>query len=574
MSTRTNAPRRRACSTTRSTFACASSSSMSRPRCVSFSATLQRSRSSASRSTIASYSAATRSVSPRSCTLSPRSVVFAASPCSFRRRRTGTASSIVSPATNRPAPSFIPCRRTNRRRRRLSAAAKIARRIPALASSATVTRRTLRRVSAPAAAVQRPPVARKDRRGRRTMGEAAAEAAVFLLFIALLVPAAVVGYAVGDRNDRKTKTVRVSDAQAARAEQAAIERAPAFEGDELANDPRENWLTNGGTLANRRYSPLDELDPSNVARLKGVWMTHLGGAGVAAKYSQEAQPLVYDGVVYVPTGNDDVFAVSVDSGLVLWRYEAKLDQTISTVCCGWESRGVALGEGKVFIGQLDGKLVALNQRTGDVEWQKQVVRWQDGGTITAAPLYYDGRVFTGISGGEFGVRGRLTAYDAATGAEAWRFYSIPGRGEVGHDTWPDDPKIWQHGGAPVWQTPAVDPELGLIYFSTGNASNDLDGSKRPGDNLFSASIVAIDAKTGEYRWHFQEVHHDIWDYDAPNPVIRFDAKIDGRMRQGLAQVNKTGWVYMLDRKTAKPLHPIVEKRVPHNRYQRTSPTQP
>jgi len=413
-------------------------------------------------------------------------------------------------------------------------------------------------------------VARKDRRGRRTTGDAAAEAAIFLLFIALLVPAAVVGYAVGDRNDKKTETVRVSDAQAARAEQAAIERAPAFEGDELANDPRENWLTNGGTLANQRYSPLDELDPSNVARLKGVWMTHLGGAGVAAKYSQEAQPLVYDGVIYVPTGNDDVFAVSVDSGLVLWRYEAKLDQTISTVCCGWESRGVALGEGKVYIGQLDGNLVALNQKTGDVAWTTRVGRWEDGVTITSAPLYYDGLVITGISGGEFGIRGRVTAYDAATGAERWRFYTIPGRGEVGHDTWPDDPKIWQHGGAPVWQTPAVDPELGLIYFSTGNASNDLDGSKRPGDNLFTASIVAIDAKTGKYRWHFQQVHHDIWDYDSPSPVVLFDH--DGT--KGIGEPSKTGWLYLLNRETGKPLVPITEKAVPQDARQQTSKTQP
>src|SRR5215218_10378504 len=380
MSMRTKVPRPRACSTSRSTFAYASSSSMSRPRCVSFSATLQRSRSSASRSTIATYSAATRSVSAWSRTLSPRSVVFAASPWSFSRRRTGTASSIVSPATKRPAPSFIPCRRTRRRRRWLSAAAKIARRIPAFTTSVAVTPRTLRGVFAPPPAVQRGSVARRDRdrQGRRTIGDAAGEAAIFLLFVALLVPAAVVGYVVGDRNHEKTETVRVSDAQAARAEQAAIKRAPALDADELTKDPRENWLTNGGTLANQRYSPLDELNTSTVARLKGVWMTHLGGAGVAAKYSQEAQPLVYDGVIYVPTGNDDVFAVSVDSGLVLWRYEAKLDQTISTVCCGWESRGVALGEGKVYIGQLDGNLVALNQKTGDVAWTTRVGRWEDG----------------------------------------------------------------------------------------------------------------------------------------------------------------------------------------------------
>jgi alcohol dehydrogenase (cytochrome c) len=411
---------------------------------------------------------------------------------------------------------------------------------------------------------------RRGEGSRWTLGEAGAEAAILLLFVALLVPAVVVGYVIGDNGHDKTETVVVGEAQAARQEQAAIKAAPAFAADDLNADPGDDWITNGGSLKNQRYSPLDEIDSTNVSQLKGVWMTHLAGAGVAAKYSQEAQPLVYDGVVYVPTGNDDVFAVSVDSGLVLWHYEAKLDATISTVCCGWESRGVAIGDGKVFIGQLDGKLVALDQKTGEPVWHQQVARWQDGGTITSAPLYYDGRVYTGVSGGEFGIRGRLTAYDAGTGKEAWRFYTIPGPGEKGHDTWPDDEQVWKHGGAPIWQTPAVDPELGLIFFSTGNASNDLDGSKRPGDNLFTASIVAIDAKTGKYRWHFQQVHHDIWDYDSPSPVVLFDH--DGK--KGIGQPSKTGWLYLLNREDGKPLVPITEKAVPQDERQKTSPTQP
>ena len=235
-------------------------------------------------------------------------------------------------------------------------------------------------------------------------------------------------------------------------------------------------------------------------------------------------------------------------------------QKINTVCCGWLSRGVALGEGKVYLGQLDGSLVALDQTTGKVAWQTQVGRWQQGYTITAAPLYYDGLVITGISGGEFSIRGRVQAYDAETGKEVWRFYTVPGPGEAGHDTWPADNDSWEHGGAPVWQTPAVDPELGLLYFSTGNASPDLDGSRRAGDNLFAASIVAVDAKTGEYRWHFQQVHHDIWDYDGPSPVVLFDAEIDGEDRKGLAQASKTGWLYLLDRETGEPLLTIEESR--------------
>jgi quinohemoprotein ethanol dehydrogenase len=390
---------------------------------------------------------------------------------------------------------------------------------------------------------------------------------IWLLFVVLLVPAVVLGFVIGHSSKQRTKTVVQTPAMAAR---SIIQNAPGFSASELASTAGDDWITNGGSTFNQRFSSLDEIDSSNVGSLRGVWLTHLHSSAVAAKYSAESQPLEYKGVIYVPTGEDDVFAVAVETGEILWEHHANLDQTISTVCCGWESRGVALGDGKVYIGQLDGKLVALDQKTGQVAWQTQVARWQEGATITHAPLYYDGMVITGMSGGEFGIRGRLTAYDAETGKERWRFYTIPGPGETGHDTWPADPKIWQHGGAPIWQTPAVDPELGMIFFSTGNAANDLDGSKRPGDNLFTASIVAIDAHTGRYRWHFQQVHHDIWDYDAPSPVVLFD---HGGTK-GIGEPGKTGWLYLLDRRNGKPLVPIPERAVPQSSFQKTSKTQP
>ncbi|MFL5952807.1 MAG: PQQ-binding-like beta-propeller repeat protein [Gaiellaceae bacterium] len=393
------------------------------------------------------------------------------------------------------------------------------------------------------------------------------EVGIWLLFVALLVPAAIVGYAIGHSAKQKTKTVVETPRMAA---EALIEPAPAFTADDLVQTPKDDWTTNGGSTFNQRYSALDQIDTSNIAQVKGVWRTHLRGSGIGAKYSAESQPIEWQGTIYVPTGEDDVFAINADSGEILWEYKAHLDQTISTVCCGWESRGVAIGDGKVYLGQLDGKLVALDQKTGQVAWETQVVRWQDGGTITNAPLYYDGLVVTGISGGEFGIRGRVTAYDARTGKERWRFYTIPGPGHVGHDTWPADPKIWKHGGAPVWQTPALDPKLGLLYFSTGNAANDLDGSIRPGKNLFTAAMVAIDAHTGKYRWHFQMVHHDIWDYDAPSPVVLFD--VNGK--HGIGEPEKTGWLYLLDRTTGKPLVPIVEHPVPQDAFQKTWPTQP
>ena len=354
----------------------------------------------------------------------------------------------------------------------------------------------------------------------------------------------------------------------------AQDPAPAFSGTSLTQPPTSGWPTNGGNWYNQRYSPLTQINRDNVANLKGVWRARLDGSGVDTKYSGEAQPIVYDGVLYIVTGADDVFAIDIETGERLWSYQANLDQTIDTVCCGWSSRGVGLGDGKIYVGQLDAKLVALDQTTGAVVWSTQAERWEEGFTITSAPLYYDGLVITGFSGAEYAIRGRVNAYDADDGSLAWTFYTIPGPGQVGHETWPQDNDLWMHGGASVWQTPAVDPELGLIYFSTGNPGPDYNGAVRAGDNLYSASIVAVDAKTGEYRWHFQQVHHDIWDYDGPSPVVLFDLELDGRLRKGLAQASKTGWVYILDRTNGEPLVGIEERPVPQEPRQATSPTQP
>jgi len=358
--------------------------------------------------------------------------------------------------------------------------------------------------------------------------------------------------------------------------QAATRSAgvPAFTAAELTAAPSSGWITNGGNVYNQRYSPLALINRDNVKSLKPAWRVSLNGSGSASKYSGQGQPLVYRGVIYIVTGADDVFAVDVDSGKLLWTYQAKLDDTIDTVCCGWESRGLGLGDGKVYVGQLDGKLVALDQRTGKIAWSTQAERWQDGFPITSAPLYYDGLVITGFAGGDRATRGRLKAFDAKNGALRWTFYTIPGPGELGHDTWPKDNDAWKYGGASIWQTPAVDPELGLLYFSTSNPGPDLNGSVRAGDNLFSASIVALDAHTGKYRWHFQEVHHDLWDYDAPNPVVLFDTVIGGRPRKGLAQVGKTGFTYLLDRTNGKPLIGIEEQPVPQEPRQKTAATQP
>jgi quinohemoprotein ethanol dehydrogenase len=351
-----------------------------------------------------------------------------------------------------------------------------------------------------------------------------------------------------------------------------ITPSPAFTAGELMQPPAAQWITNGGSLFNQRYSPLSLINRGNVSKLKAVWRTGMR-SGAQPGNSGQTQVLEYEGTLYVSNGADDVFAVDVLTGRILWAYHGHPNPRSGNPI-GRSNRGVAMGDGMVYIGQLDAKVVALDQRTGKVVWSAQGERWQDGYSITAAPLYYDGMVIVGFSGGEMGTRGRVKAFDAKTGKLRWVFYTVPGPGQFGHDTWPQHSNAWKFGGAPVWQTPAVDPQLGLIYFSTGNPGPNLDGSVRPGDNLFTDSIVAVEAKTGKLRWYFQEVHHDLWDYDAPNPVILFDAMYHGKLRKGLVEVGKTGWAYILDRVTGKPLVGIVERPVAQEPRQDTSATQP
>lgn len=350
--------------------------------------------------------------------------------------------------------------------------------------------------------------------------------------------------------------------------------APAFTAHQLAAPPETGWITNGGNLFNQRYSPLTEINRSTVQDLKANWRTHLDGSGVSPQYSGQAQPLFYRGVLYIVTGADDVFALDVRTGKILWRYLAHLDPDRVKVCCGWLSRGVALGDGKVFVGRLDAKLVALDQRTGKVVWSVQAADPLKGYSITAAPLYYGGMVITGFAGADIGMRGRVQAFNARSGELIWTFHTVPGPGEFGHDTWPKNNDAWKQGGASIWQTPAVDPQLGLLYFTTGNPSPDYGGDQRAGNDLFTSSMVALDVTTGKLRWYFQIVHHDIWDYDCPNPVVLFDAVYHGTPRKGIAEICKTGWVYILDRATGQPLIGIVERPVPQEPRQDTAATQP
>src|SRR6516164_8676576 len=352
-------------------------------------------------------------------------------------------------------------------------------------------------------------------------------------------------------------------------------RAADPEIDRLVQSPvRKDWVTNGGNMTNQRYSTLKQIDASNVKQLKGAWMTRLRGSGLGGKYSFEATPLVKDGIMYITTGNDDVFALNAKTGEILWEHWSGIGQQISTVCCGWLNRGLAMGEGMLFLGQLDANVVALDIKTGKEVWRTPIEDWHNGYGITNAPLYFNGIVYSGITGGEFGIRGRLTALDAKTGKVLWRAYTLPAAGEPGGDTWPAGTDHFSRGGAAIWNTPALDPQLGLVYFAVGNCGPDYDGSMREGNNLFCASVLAVNAKTGAYAWHFQEVHHDIWDYDAASPVVLFDTEINGQPRKGIAQAGRTGWVYILDRTNGKPLIGIEERAVSQEPRQKTAKTQP
>ena len=355
-----------------------------------------------------------------------------------------------------------------------------------------------------------------------------------------------------------------------------IEAAPAFTSEELEAEPGDDWITNGGSMANHRFSTLDEINTENVKELKGDWMTKIGSNATAAKFSAEGQALEYKGTIYISDGADDVYAIDAHTGEILWEYKPNLppEPLGSVICCGWDNRGVALAEGMVFLSQLNGEQVALDQATGKVKWATPIVKPGEGYSITSAPLYYNGRIYVGGSGGEYGIRGRLTVLDSKTGKEDWRFYTVPGPGEFGHETWPQDNEAWKHGGAGIWNTPTVDPKLNTLYFSTSNASPDYSGAERAGDNLFTASIVALDATTGKYKWHYQQVHHDMWDLDSPSPTVLVEGEMEGEEREGVAQPSKTGWLYILDRKTGKPIFPIPEKAVPQDPQEKTAAKQP
>ena len=309
-----------------------------------------------------------------------------------------------------------------------------------------------------------------------------------------------------------------------------------------ANEP-QNWLTYSGRYTGWRYSTLDQIIPTNASRLAMQWTFQVGDLG-----QFETTPLVVDGVLYGTGQNDRAFAIDARTGRPIWRYQRSLPEKLQP-CCGMVNRGLAILGERLFMATLDAHVVALDTKSGNVLWDVTAADYRKAYTFTVAPLVVKNEVIVGISGGEYGVRGFIDAYDAATGGRLWRFETVPGLGEPGHETWKGD--SWKTGGAPAWITGTYDPELNLVYWPTGNPSPSNYGGQRGGDNLYSNCMLALDADTGKLKWYFQFTPHDLYDYDATQIPILLDAQWEGRPRKLLVQANRNGFLYVLDRTDGK-----------------------
>jgi alcohol dehydrogenase (cytochrome c) len=303
------------------------------------------------------------------------------------------------------------------------------------------------------------------------------------------------------------------------------------------------WLTFGGDYTNQRHSPLTQITPANVNRLVPQWTFQTGTLG-----NFETTSLLRDNILYVTGPQNVAWALDARSGRQIWRYRRELPPNL-TACCGLVNRGFAVLGDKLFMVTLDAHLLALDMKTGAIVWDVTIEDYTIGYASTIAPLVVKDKVVIGVAGGEFGIRGFIDAYEAQTGKRAWRFYTIPGPGEPGNETWAGD--SWKTGGASVWVTGAYDPALNLLYYGIGNPGPDYHSASRLGDNLYSDSLVAIDADTGKLRWHYQFTPHDVHDWDATEVPILADLTIAGQPRKVVMFANRNGFYYTLDRATGK-----------------------
>ena len=327
--------------------------------------------------------------------------------------------------------------------------------------------------------------------------------------------------------------------------------------DDLKNDGRntDNILTYGMGYHLNRYSPLKQIDKTSVKRLAPVWNLSLDN-----QWGEQAQPLVKDGVMYVTNAKATV-AIDAVTGRQIWKTPVDwLPETPRIVCCGVSNKGAAIYNGRIYRTTLDAHVVALDARTGAEIWKSKAAEWKEGYSMTVAPLIANGVLVTGISGAEFGIRGFIDGWDPETGKQLWRRYLVPARGEKGNETWPQDTDAWKIGGGSSWITGSYDPELDLMFWGTGNPAPWASQS-RPGDNLYTASIIALRPKTGEMVWYYQTTPGDQYDYDANWEVILAELDVAGAKRKVAMQLNRNGFLYVLDRATgnlisAKPFERV------------------
>ncbi len=316
--------------------------------------------------------------------------------------------------------------------------------------------------------------------------------------------------------------------------------------DNAASEP-QNWLTYNGSYMSQHHSGLKGINLSNAKDLELKWVYQ-----AASTDKFQTTPLVVDGVMYLTEPPNKLVALDPTSGREFWVYEHQLPSQVYP-CCGSVNRGAAIFGNTIFWGTLDAKLLAIDAKTGEKQWEATVVEnYTDGYSLTVAPLVIRDKVIVGTAGGEFGIRGFLAAYDAKTGEQVWKFKTIPEPGEPGHETWEND--AWKTGGGSIWLTGSYDQELNLTYWGVGNPSPDWNPDVRPGDNLYTDSVIALDADSGELKWHFQFTPHDEWDWDSVQIPVLADIEWEGEMRKLMLWANRNGFYYVLDRATGKFLH--------------------
>jgi alcohol dehydrogenase (cytochrome c) len=315
--------------------------------------------------------------------------------------------------------------------------------------------------------------------------------------------------------------------------------------DELANGAADtgNVLNYGMGYSLQRFSPLTQINKDTVKRLVPVWNYSFDD-----NKSEQSQPIVYKGVIYVTTGSATM-AVDAKTGKQIWKTKIEFPpETMRVACCGLINRGAALYDGKLFRTTLDANVIALDAKTGKELWRSNAIDFKTGYSMTVAPIVADGVVITGISGGEFGTRDFIDGWDAQTGKHLWRTYTVPGPGEPGNETWPGE--SWKHGGGAAWLTGSFDPELHTVYWGTGNPGS-WNAADRAGDNLYTCSVLALDSKTGKIKWYYQSSPNDPFDYDAVAEMVLATIDIKGVPTKVAMQANKNGFLYVLDRTTGK-----------------------